>query len=115
MLHTGQETQQIVAHEIGVWYESAKGVTFRLCEPAKRVYKSDLHTATVELLNGDITPFAWRPSTTRRRPSWAHRTLRAIVQRVWPKLWWGGSFHPPQIASQSEPSSDASSDEGKTS
>ena len=78
-LHTGQELGEVVVHKLGAWYETQKGVVFRLGNQPQRC-RDGRHTSLVQLLDGRVCMLAWRPETTRLRSSWLVRVWRSATR-----------------------------------
>ena len=79
MLHTGQEAGEIIAHELGQWYVTQKGVVFRLAAQPTRCLDGR-HTSSVQLASGKWTTLAWRPETTPLRGGLLRRLWRWLFR-----------------------------------
>jgi hypothetical protein len=74
----GQEPKRVTLHKLGVWYETDRGVAFRLMAQPARTYDGR-HTSQVQFLDQTWDVLLWRPESTRERPGWFVR----LLERVW--------------------------------
>lgn len=82
-LTTGTELKGNLPHEVGRWYENAKGVAFRFAEEPVRLFEGRgdgiRHHAPVELVTGRETHLVWRWDDTVLLPWWCNLLPRFVV------------------------------------